>query len=185
VSDLGRRILAGHWLVSYCKRDKTPIISIALAARAVDVSVTKGPTELPNPGPNFFTAGIPIGVTSVPPSPERAIEAVAIATGKRVSKVPDLVPAHIPFSAQVAKWHMTLEDSVDIRGVSSGIHERTADLYYGFGDDWNSISLQRGIPATESTETFYDFVNGSRVPIIIHRKSGIPASFENVVVETP
>jgi hypothetical protein len=185
VSNVGRKVLSGHWLVSYCNRERVPIISISLSALAVDVSIIEGPIEMPNPGGNFITFGVTVGVTAVPPSPESAIEAVAILTGRKVSKVPQLVPAHFPFSPQVAKWHITLDDSVDIRGVTSGTHERTADLYYGFGDDWNSVRLQRGIPASASTEIFNDPVNGSVVPITVHRKPGVPASFEDAVVEAP
>ena len=185
VSDIGRRYIGAHWLVSFCNHDGAPIISISLSARAVDVTIQHPPNELPAPGSNFFSAGIPIAVTAVPPSPESVIKAVAVLTGKRVTKIPQLIPAHIPFSAQVAKWRITIEDSVNIRGLTSGTRERTAELYYGFGDDWKSVGLQRGIPAIDPTEIFYDFVNGSIVPITIHRKADIPVGFEPAVIENP
>lgn len=185
VSDFGRRYIGAHWLVSFCSREGIPAISISISARAIDVEIQDPPNELPSPGPNFFSVGIPIQVAAVPPTPEGAIKAVAILTGRRVAKVPQLVPAHIPFSPQVAKWRLTLEDSVNIRGLTSGTRERTAELYYGFGDDWRSIGLQRGIPALDQSETYYDVVNGSVVPVTLHRITGIPGGFEPAVIENP
>jgi hypothetical protein len=186
ISENGRRLIGGQWLVSFCNPGGSPEISVAVSSRATDLTTTNGARQLPNPGQNnFFSAGVPVRVAAVPPSPESIIALAATLTGKRVAKVPELILPLRPFAPQLARWHVTMESPVDVRGTATGAHERTAELYAGFGDTWQSVGLQRAVSSPSQQELVRDLVNGIVINVAITRREGTPHRYEPAVVEAP
>jgi hypothetical protein len=119
--------------VQFCQ-DGMPVVSLAVAAVARDVTVRDGHVEFPKPGGGeFFGIGIPMHVGSSPISAERATEYVFSKTGLRVIAVPDLVTPIIEqgFKApQLSLWRLVLESPVTLRRISSGI-TTSAVVYVG------------------------------------------------------
>lgn len=92
-----RRALGSWWLASFCGESGEPVLSEAVAAQATDLEIqgnrivrreTAGGVFFTRG--EFLTMGIPRG-HEIPMAPEIAVQHVAEATRRRVSKVPELV----------------------------------------------------------------------------------------------
>lgn len=161
------------------------MISVAVSARATDLTVGGATRQLSNPGDNFVSSGIPVGLLEVPISPETVIEQVATKFGKRVSQVPELVLPVRPSAPQLAKWHVTLESPVSVHSTESTLRNLSADVFYGFGKDWRSSGLLIGSNADAAEERLRDLSNGRPIPVTVTRRAGIPHNFEPAEPEAP
>jgi hypothetical protein len=185
VSEYGKRVLGSWWLVSLCRSDGAPIISVAVSARATDLQLDPVDQHLSNPGDNFVSSGVPVGLLSVPSAPEGVAEIVATSTKQRVSKVPELVLPIRPFAPQLARWHVTVEAPIDLRGMKNDERVQRTDLYYGFEDTWRASSLQIGSASNGTTEPFRDIQNRHSVVVSVSRRADSPHGFEPATVVTP
>jgi hypothetical protein len=113
-----RRVYGPWWLLTFCDGAGSPSVSLAVSAWATDLAIVNGRLRFPPiSGAEFVAVGIPAGhVGEYPSAPEAAIELGARRTGRRVSRVPELVtPMQEDGPPQLARWRLTLEGPVALR----------------------------------------------------------------------
>lgn len=129
-----RRPYESRWLVGLCD-GKELQVSLAIAAGAADLSVVDGTIRLgAERGGEFFSLGVPANWESpVGLAPERAVQLAAVASGRRIAKVPRLIAAS-PLVAypQGSAWEVELESPVQARGDRSRDTRQTGRIYAGF-----------------------------------------------------
>jgi hypothetical protein len=177
-----RKLLGSWWLVSMCAPGEVPTISIAVSALATDVSLE--PTQFAVQAGNgtFVPYGIPVKVVGAPIPPEMAVQLAAEATGKRVSRVPELVLPPYPWSPQAARWRIVLDAPVTLRGTRSGQVRTTTELFVGHGQGWPTILLEAPNPAAQPQPALEDQSSGSPVQIPLQIRPGYPAAYEPITV---
>jgi hypothetical protein len=131
------------WLVTLCD-ERGPAISVAVSAFAKNLTVGNG--VVTGIGNELFATGIPTKLSSVPMSPEEAVQLAVSETGARVSEVPTLVMGPRPASPQTAKWLITLDRPISIRGVHSGVTRTASTILVGFEDTWHTKAIQANDP---------------------------------------
>ena len=147
-----RRYVGAQWLVSLCDPAGASVVSVAVSALATDVRV-EGGRIVTQPVQAFFSVGIPAAVGEVPFAPAAAVDLAARATGRRITEVPVLVRAPIPYAAQVAKWRLVLDGPVWVRGTRSGVRRQVTELYVGFGESWHTTALQSPDPSAAARDS--------------------------------
>jgi hypothetical protein len=177
-----RKLLGSWWLVSICAPGEVPTISIAVSALATDVSLEPAQFAVQSGNQNFFPVGIPVNVVGAPIPPEMAVQLAAEATGKRVTRVPELVLAPYPASPQVARWRIVLDAPVTLQGTRSGQVRTTTELFVGHGDDWRFMGLQAPDPRARPRTYAEDRSSGSAVQIPLKSRPDFPAGYEPVKV---
>lgn len=118
IPDPYRRIHGPWWLVTFCDAAGAPSVSVAVSAWANELTIQNGTLRFPKlAGTEFVAVGVPDGhVGEYPSAPEVAIELAARQTGKRISKVPELVtPLQTDGPPQLARWRLTLEGPSTVR----------------------------------------------------------------------
>lgn len=190
------RALGSEYLVPLFHEGR-PVASVAVAARASRVGIGgDGLLELPDDaGSLFFTLGIPKGETiSLPVSPERAVLAVAEATGARVVAVPELLYSRLgDVAPQSARWKIDLERAVAVRLLDGGTDSvRTIYVssvpYEASSNEWR-IRLRCDVAApvqpARDTIRYPLFPSGSEEPVvqslIVDFLPGHPVEFHEVV----
>lgn len=138
-----RQYLGPRWLVSLCDRTNIPIVSVAVPTTATKITVRDGYARVTN-GHGLTSFGIPTSVTAVPVTPEIAAAEVARATGRRVSRVPELVLPPPPYVPQLAKWRIVLEKEAPIKVTGEDTVTNTPEVYFGFGHTWFERGLMLG-----------------------------------------
>ena len=176
-----KRSLGPRWLVQFCEGGGPPVVSVSVAALATDLSIRNG--RLIGPGGNdFISSGIPVGATELPISPERAIQAVAAASGERIAAVPELVLAPPPLAPQLARWRLRLEAPVSLRGSIAGGATDTDMVFFGYGSTWRTMALQINSRSEDAREVF-DPQRGPSVRTTAFVV--VPSSFEPATVVKP
>jgi hypothetical protein len=132
------------WLVTLCD-ERGPAVSLAVSAYSTNLQVHGG--TITGIGNELFATGIPTKLSSVPISPEEAVQLAVSETGARVSEVPSLVMAPRPSSPQTAKWLITLDRPIAIRGLHSGTTRTTNTIFVGFEDTWHTKAIQASDPS--------------------------------------
>jgi hypothetical protein len=177
-----RERLGGQWIVTMCARGGAPMLSIAISALATDLHVING--QLVGPGGGQFKAiGIPASLSSVPITPESAVKIAAQAAGVSVTRVPELVLPPSSYVPQLAKWRITLESPVSVRGIETGHARATSEVYVGFGATWNSVEIQFG-DTSVARRDFSDLEAGG-VTVSLPVLAGYPVGFESATVVRP
>lgn len=125
-----RRSAASWWVVTFCAGE--PQMTIAVNTLSRDIRPDGSTFRLPERSGNHF---LPRAVRVTPAAsfmipPERAVEAVATATGALVVPPLELVKADrvIP---QFARWRVLLDRDVALRKAGSDETIRTDLVYYG------------------------------------------------------
>lgn len=174
------------WLVTLCD-ERGPAISVAVSGYATNLAVHNG--TVTGIGNEIFATGIPITLSSVPMSPEEAVELAVSKTGARVSEVPTLVMGPRPSSPQTAKWLITLDRSISIRGVRSGITRRTNVILVGFEDTWHTEAIQANDPGAPAAIVGADVPavpRGASAPhLSVAARPGFATAIERVEVVKP
>lgn len=172
-----RQLVGPKWLVTLCGKNRDPQVSVAVPTIATTTAVVDDKLRITN-GRHFIAFGIPAQVGAVPPSPEEAAESAARGTGRRVVSIPHLVLPPLPFSPQLAKWRFGLEAPVDVTLRSSGESLSTSEVYYGFGESWNSQSLMVGKRVVPEHE-IRDFRQDDTT-VLLRLRPGFADRFEQV-----
>lgn len=174
------RHLGPHWLVSFCD-GSTPVVSVSLSALATDLRTQSGITQLPDPrAGDFLDVGIPGGI-GVPPTPEDAVMAAVELLGARVTSVPELVQLGPSYSAQLARWRLTLERPVRVRGKRSGATTEVREVFVGFPDQLGRSDVMRGEARADVDEAITIMNgNGTETRIGVRPKLGAPTWYESI-----
>jgi hypothetical protein len=179
VSRATQRAIGPHWLVTLCSRDATPTLSVAVSALAKDLVVAPQAPRLARTGSAFFPAGIPLKTGFLTLTPERAAALAARASGRRVSAVPELIMRRPPFAPQLARWKVTLEAPVKLKGAESGNVAPTSTVFVGFARSTQSqlgmFSARAGSP---TTRPIHDLMNGIRRTVTLQSRAGVPVATE-------
>jgi hypothetical protein len=173
--------VASKWLLTYCDASEIPSVSVAVATTATYVRITNGRIDGRSlRGMEIFACGIPAGST-IPISPERAVEGLSRASGKRIMTVPRLI---IPGSwhGQGAQWMLETEAPVEVQSVS-GKRGTDRTFYVGIkvGGGWE-VRTHRGVSTTNSPffrDTLYR-LSGQAVGLA--RRADVPRALEVVDV---
>jgi hypothetical protein len=112
-----QRPYASWWLLTFCDVS-TPVLSVAVSARATDLTLTNGQLAFPPmSGNEIFGLGIPLGHQGeFPSAPEGVVQAAAQRFGTTVISLPDLImglPSDGP--PQAARWHLKLAAAVPLQ----------------------------------------------------------------------
>lgn len=170
-----RNVFGPFYLVYLVAPDGRPVIVAEVAART-EITTENGQLKFPlsygndvrleavGPGRGYMT----------PPSPERAVQIAGSATGAHAKMVPELLlpdrfhtPAH-------ARWRVTLDRPVTVRGRRTGVTRSERDLYVGLDGD---------LTIPDETQPEFGFVkarNGETVSISV--RPGRPVAFESVTI---
>lgn len=181
-----RTVFGPWWLVTLCDAAQRPAISVAVSGYSTNLVIANG--IVIGIGGELFATGIPIALSTVPMSPEEAAQIAVNETGARVSEVPTLVmgPREAP---QTAKWLVTLDRPISIRGVRTGIVRATTSLLVGFERSWQSKAIQDNDPAAPATISVVDaaaVTRGDTVPRFqIAARRGFATAIERVQVTKP
>ncbi len=143
-----RRPFGPWYFVTICDQGAVPTISLAVSAWATDLQVENGRIRFPSfGGGEFFAIGIPAGHHGEFPATPESVAALAARSGRIITSIPELVMQ--PTTAgppQAARWHVSLDAPVSVRGVNSGLAQ-VKDLYIGlFHSDQNDLSEATPLP---------------------------------------
>lgn len=183
------------WIVFFCGRSGDPEVSVSIASYGTYLSVrgrfiiSDGPA-----GPEFHLSGIPLG-QEAPISPERAVQLVGDMSGRQVTEVPELVLPGLAV-AQLGLWRLVLDAPVTTVERRTGSRWRDSVVYVGAADNYTDrrrglIAVYRGVKAdsTLPTESAIYHLDGNprgpRVKIAVHRRAGLPRTFEPVTILPP
>jgi len=120
-----------QWLVLLCGSAGDPEVSIAVPVRDTNLYV-RSDSVITNVATAYFLSTGVRGV-AFPPTPEDAAQAVAAATGMRVSEVPTLVLPPPPYLPQLAQWRLTLEAPATVVRRDTHSATSTFEIYFGYG----------------------------------------------------
>lgn len=176
-----RRLLGAKWLTSLCDAEGQALVSVAVPADAVELQVVDGSIKKVA-GADFTSFGIPTSTRAIPPAPEEAAQTVSLATGRRVSLVPELVLPPPPYVPQLAKWKVTL-DGPTTAVDTNGRKRQTTEVYFGFGETWHGTRLLLGqrlglVSTIQDSER-----NGAILPLFLI--AGLSDHYEPITVEQP
>jgi hypothetical protein len=176
------RFVGTQWMVSLCN-GPLPVISVAVSVYASDVQLQQR-IIASQPAPNDFSdAAIPVG-GSIPISPERAVQIAALATGRRITEVPELVLPSTPHAPQLARWRLILDRPVMVRGLQSGKLRASSELLVGFGSTDRTLAVGAENPdASPTLEVRSASSDGTVTATTLVRKPGYPLTFEEVQVQ--
>lgn len=177
-----RRALAPQYLVELCAGG-TPMVNIAVSAIAADARVVGG--QLVGGDTRDFTSyGINPRMPRSVIRPEDAALLAARATGQRVAEVPELVLPPFPGAPQLARWRITLEAPVKLRGRSSGIVRPTREVYAGFGRTWYEIDVHAAEPGAAAVSVSVPAGANSGAPVTLQlpTAAGYATAVESVEV---
>ena len=110
------------WFVTLCDGGQ-PSVSVAVSSWATDLTISKGAIVFPKvAGNEFFPLGIPAGhIGEFPSSPEDAASLVARKTGRRISRVPELVMGTTTSGPpQAARWMIAVDSNAVINTARHG-----------------------------------------------------------------
>jgi hypothetical protein len=180
-----RTVYGPWWLVTLCD-DRWPAISVAVSAYSKNLKVTNGVVS--GIGNELFATGIPATLPSVPMSPEEAVQMAVAQTGARVSEVPVLMMAPRPESPQTAKWMVTLDRPVMIRGLHSKLARPVTTVFVGFTDTWHEKAIQADDPSVPASAAGSDAAaakGGAPPPVSLAPRAGFSLALERVEVVKP
>jgi hypothetical protein len=126
------RMFGGWWMVPLCGRSGDIEVALAVSALATDVDVRDGRIVLPAVGGVWFEwVGVPPGsADALSLSPEVAAVAAARLTGRRVSRVPELIAPHFrDASLFTPRWRVRLDGRASVKEVRTGRVRETHDVY--------------------------------------------------------
>lgn len=135
------RAYGPHYLVPLFV-DATPVVVVGVAAYATNIYITQDGfvrrIDNLDGGNEFRVSGIPLalGGTTLPPSPETAVEFAWTETGTRVDEVPVLGVPGNRVSRTGARWRLELAHDVDFERLIDGQVVASSEVYVGV---WCSI----------------------------------------------
>jgi hypothetical protein len=174
----GARNLYGPYYLVHLLSNGEPVLSVAVAAYT-QASIQDGRivTSLQN-GNDFIFQGLAKGKGYFAPvTPERAVELVGSATGARVASVPELVRPDRDQAPQFARWRVSLDRAVAVRGAETGAHSKVRQLYVGLG---GAILIPKSTQPAETTVESIGPLPGTRLRI----RGGSPVAFERAELLT-
>jgi hypothetical protein len=201
-----QRAFGSKWLVGLCGEKGDIQVSVAVSARANDVTISDGRLDFGrSDGNEFFSFGVPPGWESpVGLSPERAVQRIARKTGRRVSEVPVLIGVDPKVAyPQGAVWRVRLERPIRLRGVKSaqaalrdtvfaGLHEDLPKAPAGVANDVEILRTSEAAQPPERNLRYYYFDQSpspspsdepTSATTVLRRRPDMPIAFERSTVE--
>lgn len=123
--EIVRRMIGPHWLIPFCQGGENAM-TIAVSAFATMTAATGAADPDPS-GADIFPYPAPVG-GRIPWYPEDAAREVASRTGRRVTRVPDLVGVGYGWSPQSAVWRIVLDAPIQVR-LHSGLTQSATELF--------------------------------------------------------
>ena len=132
------RYLAPQWVFPLCDRQGIPslILEVPDAPPAISLSVDGRLTFAPVNGNDWLAQGIPPGVVEgLALSPEQAVAFAAQVSGRRVTRVPEMLMRYnvVRGVATCAVWRSELDAPLSLHGVISGRDTTTTEVFLYFG----------------------------------------------------
>lgn len=174
----GFRNAVGSFYLVYMVADGEAVMSIAVSARATDAQIQEdGLIRLPiEHGAEFMLQGLVRNEGfSMPPLPEQAAVMAAAATGSQVTSLPKLVLPDASFVPQYARWRITLDRTVAIRGAETGSRKDVKELYVGLRGELST-------PLDAQPRAFELGRAGSSNWMSAIRKPHMPLQYEPVIL---
>lgn len=180
----GERKGYGPYYLVWFTSGEEPAVLIAVSAYNPDLAVgADGRVRLPLRYGNDF---LPLGVAPNgrrPISPEQAVVSAASATGARVTSIPQLVKRPRPWHPNAARWRVTLDRAVNLRGNDTGARYTTWEVYV---DGEGTLSVATPDQPTHLAEKLLSRAPDPGNPRahweLVHLpiRAGIPVQFEDV-----
>lgn len=160
--------------------DDEPVISVAVAAHATDVTIVDGKLQFPADfGNEFAIAGDPIGQGfETPISPERATQIAAEATGAKIDRQPLLRRPEWLFSVFYSRWLLHFDTPVRFRRAGTDVEVESTSVYVG--DPLSSTAVEPPtllLPRETQPET-QQVSSGVQLRV----RPGFPVWFDRVTV---
>ncbi|HEX2092730.1 MAG TPA: hypothetical protein VHG28_10025 [Longimicrobiaceae bacterium] len=172
---LGLRNLHGpYYLIYFRTVSGEPVLSVAVAAHT-QASYRNGHIVTGfEDGNDFILQGIPSGKGEIAPVlPERAVEIVGSALGAKIVAVPELIAPDRGYAPQFARWRISMDRPIVVRGKETGEQRAVRELFVGLGGRMEAPKGEQ--PATIQLEKI------GRVPEEgIARRPDTPVVFEEV-----
>jgi hypothetical protein len=170
------------------------IATISVAAHATNVTVSSS-------GKLVYTSLVngnelevfPVGCESpagIPPAPEQAVLYAARETGRKISRVPQLIHPVTSVAAGGGRWRIELDESISVRAVADGSVHRTKVVYVSAWPDISeststSFGLLLMIPTpdqpAENIPVIWPDLNGVRQTLLLPRHPDRPIHLMRVV----
>jgi hypothetical protein len=185
------RPFGSQWVVSLCAPGSRLEVSLAVAALSTDLQVVNGHLSGPRVGGNWFVSlGVPVGLAVLPPRAEEAVLLAAIATGRRIVNVPELV-ARGPRQGipQVSFWRLQLESPATVERQGGTGVVNTSELFVGRLEVRRSLALFIAAADQPSKDSvWYTIIDTVNVPpnpdvqqlLVVDRRADVPSNFEEV-----
>jgi len=186
-----QRAHGSWWLVSFCGAQQDRQVSVAVSALATRMEVDQSGRLVYPPDDQselFLVLGIPRALRELPPEPENAAVAAAVASGKRVSAVPRFIAPPLGNFPQLGHWENVLDGAANLPVNSHGVtaSRSASTIYHGietFADPPYSYATSQSQPATT------DFVypvgkpgpDEKKVVVTVKRRADMPLSFDKIV----
>jgi hypothetical protein len=174
----GLRNFYGPYYLVELEVGSKPVVSVAVAAYG-EARVRDGHLVFPDRVPllygnEFQVQGIPREKRhSVPISPEQAVALVGSRAGVRIVEIPELVRPEVYYASQFARWKITLDRPVVVRGQESAQNRCVRHLFVGL---WGTISVPH--QHQPSSELVRDVYGDSQIGLGI--RPNAPVKFEEV-----
>jgi hypothetical protein len=187
------KYLGPHFLVPFLD-GQDPAVVIASSAYNTDLAVEAGHLVFPKQsGNDFRSAGIPLhSGYQYPITPEHAVEVAWKFNGTRVNRVPTLVGPGRQFFPHFARWRVSLEHPVRVRGAESGREQETSELYVSgrisYGQNGGAVVEDQVEIATDQQpqRDTVQYFSSSRPDeprsFVVELRPGFPTRFESVRV---
>lgn len=186
LSELTLRTSGPHWVVPLCSTAGQTQVVVTFSALATEAAV-----ELNSPKSvlqiaraDIVTFGIPKTAASTMYSPEAVASYAFTKTGKRVNAVPELMMTPMPQVPALARWTISIEGPVTLKGLESGQARQRSTLFIGFADRFTlSGLLDRNPSAAALPVTWTDpMTKATFTPVLL---SSAPGGVELVTRDKP
>ncbi|MCC6928410.1 MAG: hypothetical protein IT359_05385 [Gemmatimonadaceae bacterium] len=186
VSELSVRKFGPHWIVPLCPPAGPPQVVVSFSALATEVAadLNASTSVLRIARADLLTFGLPRGTVGGMYSPESVASYAFTKTGQRVSSVPELVMTPMPQVPALARWSLSIEGSVTLKGSESGASRQRSSLMIGFTDRFTESGLlDRNPSAAAKLLSWTDPVTKvTFTPVLL---SSAPVDVELVTREKP
>ena len=177
------------------ERDKW-IATISVAAHATNVTVSSSGNLTYTSQMNGNELDVfPVGCDSpagIPPAPEQAVVYAARETGRKISRVPQLIHPVTSVASGGGRWKIELDEPINVRAVADGSVHRTKVVYVSAWPDISeptstSFGLRLMIPTpvqpAENIPVIWPDLNGQRQTLLLPRHPDRPLHLMQVGVD--
>lgn len=174
-----RNVYGPYYMVYLVSPDGAPVLVVGVSG-STEAWIKNGRLRFPlQYGADFYTEGVRLGEGFAKPlSPEQAVRRVGEGTGVPVSALPQLFRPDHGYHPVFARWKVTLDRPIAVRGRNSESTQQVRELYVGLRGEF---SVPSAVQPKEHTRV--DFMTKRTLRVPVHPDH--PVAFEPVALSNP